>query len=192
MALVTHEHELSNHHLQFNKRTLFKKKKKKKLWANSLKDTQRCHGWNLCWCNTSNTCQRHFESISYPKQLCLRIKHTWTFAEWLKFGFVSQTISFEKRTWNGQSYTMSRTQLGDSCSKLMNEIMFHPASELFIDCPSKHVSSTSCQHSGTPFSLTQPLSIFLAFFSPFSIKSSTILLWLKNSTRSAHKDHNLQ
>ena len=46
-------------------------------------------------------------------------------------------------------------------SKLMNEIMIHPSSVLFSGCPFKHVSSVSCQHSVTPFSLIQPLFICL-------------------------------
>ena len=48
------------------------------------------------------------------------------------------------------------------CS-ILNKIMFHPFSELFTDCPSKHVLNTSCQHSVTPFSLIQPLFICLTF-----------------------------
>ena len=56
-----------------------------------------------------------------------------------------------------KNYKTSRTQLQDSSSKLTNEIMFHPFSELFTGCPSKHISSISCQHSVTPLSLIQPL-----------------------------------
>ena len=48
--------------------------------------------------------------------------------------------------------------------KLINEIMFHPFSELFTGCPSKHVSNISCQHAVTPFSLIQPLFICPTFF----------------------------
>ena len=57
----------------------------------------------------------------------------------------------------------SRTQLQDSSSQLINEIMFHSSSELFTSCSSKHVSSLSCQHSTSPFSLLQPLFICLTF-----------------------------
>ena len=60
-------------------------------------------------------------------------------------------------------YKMSKTQLQDSSSRLINEITFHPSSELFTGCPSKHGSSISCQHSVTPFSLIQPLFICLTF-----------------------------
>ena len=48
------------------------------------------------------------------------------------------------------------------CS-LINEIMFHPFSELFTGCPSKLVLNISCQHSVTPFSLIQPLFVCLTF-----------------------------
>ena len=58
-----------------------------------------------------------------------------------------------------ENYKRSRTQLQDSSSKLINEIMFHPSSDLFTGCPSKHVSNISCQHSVICFSLTQPLFI---------------------------------
>ena len=61
-----------------------------------------------------------------------------------------------------KNYGNSKTQLQDSSSKLINEIMFH-LSELFTGCPCKHVSSISCQHSVTPFSLIQPLFICLTF-----------------------------
>ena len=60
-----------------------------------------------------------------------------------------------------KTYKKSKTQLQNSSWKLINEIMFHPFSELFTGCPSKHVSNISCQHSVTPFSLTQPLFICL-------------------------------
>ena len=60
-----------------------------------------------------------------------------------------------------KNYKRSKTQLQDSSSKLINEIMFHPFSELFTGCPSKQVSNISCQHSVTPFSLIQPLFICL-------------------------------
>ena len=60
-----------------------------------------------------------------------------------------------------KNYRRSKPQLQDSSQKLTNEIMFHPFSELFTDCPSKHVSNISCQHSVTPFSLIQPLFICL-------------------------------
>ena len=70
----------------------------------------------------------------------------------------------------------SRTELQDSSSKLMNEIMFHPLSELFTGCPSKHVSTLkhvpSCQHSATPFSLIQPLFICLTSVSTLHQGSS--------------------
>ena len=64
-----------------------------------------------------------------------------------------------------KNFKKSKTQLQDSSYKLINEIMFHPFSELFTGCPSKHVSSItiSCQHSVTPFSLIQPLFICLTF-----------------------------
>ena len=62
-----------------------------------------------------------------------------------------------------KNWTRSKTQLQDSSSRLINEIMFHPTSELFTGCPSKHGSSISCQHSVTPFSLIQPLFICLTF-----------------------------
>ena len=62
-----------------------------------------------------------------------------------------------------KNYKRSRTQLQDSSSKLINEIMFHPSSELFTGCPSKHVSSISYQYSVIPFSLTQLLFICLTF-----------------------------
>ena len=86
-----------------------------------------------------------------------------------------------------KNYKRSKTQLHDLSSKLINEIMFHPFSELFTGCPSKHVSNISCQHSVTPFSLIQPLLICLTF----SIKTALLLLWLKNSTHSAHKEQNI-
>ena len=38
-----------------------------------------------------------------------------------------------------------------------------PFSELFTGCPSEYISSKSCQHSVTPFSLMQPLFICLTF-----------------------------
>ena len=63
----------------------------------------------------------------------------------------------------------SRTRLQDSSSKLINEIMFHPFSELFTGLPSKHLSSISCQHSVTPLSSgTAPvyLSDLLGVYSP--------------------------
>ena len=62
-----------------------------------------------------------------------------------------------------KNYKRSRTQLQDSSSKLINEIMLHPSSELFTGCKSKHVSSIGCQDSVTPFSLIQPLFIYLTF-----------------------------
>ena len=62
-----------------------------------------------------------------------------------------------------KKYKRSRTQLQGSSSRLINKIMFHPSSELFTGCPFKHVSSISCQHSVTPFSLIQPLFICLTF-----------------------------
>ena len=47
-----------------------------------------------------------------------------------------------------KNYKRSENQLPDSSAKLINEIMFHPSSELFTGCPSKHVSkyklSTIC------------------------------------------------
>ena len=63
-----------------------------------------------------------------------------------------------------RNYKRSRTQLQDSSSKLINEIMFHLSSKLFPGCPSKHVSSIRYQHSVTPFSLIHPLFICLTFF----------------------------
>ena len=62
-----------------------------------------------------------------------------------------------------KNYKRSKTQLQDSSYKLINEIMFHPFSELFTGLPSKHLSSISCQHSVTPFSLIQPLFNCLTF-----------------------------
>ena len=62
-----------------------------------------------------------------------------------------------------ENYKRSRTQLQDSSSKLINEIMFHPSSDLFTGCPSKHASNISCQHFVICFSLTQPLFICLTF-----------------------------
>ena len=62
-----------------------------------------------------------------------------------------------------KNYKRSKTQLQDSSWKLINEIMFHPFSELFTGWPSKHVSNISCQHSFTLFSLIQPLFICLTF-----------------------------
>ena len=62
-----------------------------------------------------------------------------------------------------KNYNRSKTQLQDSSSKLRNEVMFLLFSKLFTGCPSKHVSSISCQHSVTPFSLIQPLFICLTF-----------------------------
>ena len=51
------------------------------------------------------------------------------------------------------------------CS-LINEIMFHPFSELFTGCPSKHVSNISCQHSVTRFLSPVYLSDLLRVYSP--------------------------
>ena len=62
-----------------------------------------------------------------------------------------------------KNYRRSKTQLHDLSSKLINEIIFYPSSELFTGCPSKYISSKSCQHSVTPFSLMQPLFICLTF-----------------------------
>ena len=50
-----------------------------------------------------------------------------------------------------------------NAKKLIHEIVFHPSSELSTGCSSTHVSSLSCQHSATPFSLIQPLFICLTF-----------------------------
>ena len=47
----------------------------------------------------------------------------------------------------------------DSFSKLINETMFHLPSELFISCPSKRVSSISCQHRHSFFSVTAPVDL---------------------------------
>ena len=90
-----------------------------------------------------------------------------------------------------KNYKRSRTQLQDSSSKLINEIMFHPFSELFTGCPSKHTSSVSCQHSVSPFFLIQPL--FIRLPSPFLLPMKTILplLWRKNFTHSTQKDQNI-
>ena len=62
-----------------------------------------------------------------------------------------------------ENYKRSRTQLQDWSSKLINEIMFHPLSELFTGSPSKHILSLSCQHCVTLFSLIHPLFICLTF-----------------------------
>ena len=90
-----------------------------------------------------------------------------------------------------KNYKWSKTQLQDSSTKHINEIMFHPFSELFTGCPSKHVSSISCQHSVTVFSLIQPLFIFWPSPCLLSIKTVPLLLLLKNSLHSAHKDQNI-
>ena len=76
-----------------------------------------------------------------------------------------------------KNYKRSKTQLQDSSYKLINEIMFHPFSELFTGYPSKHVSNISCQHSVTPFSLIQPLLICLTFSGLLSIKTALLLIW---------------
>ena len=67
-------------------------------------------------------------------------------------------------------------------SKLINEIMFHPSSEFFTGCPSKHVSSISCQHSHSFFSDTAPvyLSDLLRVYSPSrQLRSSSDLRTLR-------------
>ena len=67
-----------------------------------------------------------------------------------------------------KNYKRSKTQLQDLSSKLINEIMFRPFSELFAGCPSQHVSSISCQHFHSFFSDTAPvyLSDRLRVYSP--------------------------
>ena len=67
-----------------------------------------------------------------------------------------------------KNYKRSKTQLQDLSSKLINEIMFRPFSELFAGCPSQHVSSISCQHFHSFFSDTAPvyLSDLLGVYSP--------------------------
>ncbi len=50
-----------------------------------------------------------------------------------------------------------------NAKKLIHDIVFHPSSELSTGCSSTHVSSLSCQHFVTPFSLIQPLFICLTF-----------------------------
>ena len=63
-----------------------------------------------------------------------------------------------------RNYKRSKTKLQDSFLNLVNKIMFHTFSKLFADFLSKHVSSASCQHSVTSFSLIQPLLVCLTFF----------------------------
>ena len=67
-----------------------------------------------------------------------------------------------------KNYKRSKTQLQDLSSKLINEIMFRPFSELFAGCPSQHVSSIRCQHCHSFFSDTAPvyLSDRLRVYSP--------------------------
>ena len=71
---------------------------------------------------------------------------------------------------SGNHFQFDPRQYKDSLIlKLINKIMFHPSSELFTGCPSKHVLSLSCQHSVTPLSLIQPLfylSDLLHVYSP--------------------------
>ena len=52
-----------------------------------------------------------------------------------------------------------QTQLQDSSSKLLNEVMFHLFSELFNGCPSKHILNISCQHCHSFFSDTAPVDL---------------------------------
>ena len=82
-----------------------------------------------------------------------------------------------------KNYKRSKTQLQDLSSKLINEIMFRPFSELFAGCPSQHVSSISCQHFHSFFSDTAPvyLSDRLRVYSPsrqlrFSSDSSILCI----------------
>ena len=70
----------------------------------------------------------------------------------------------------------SRTQLQDSSSKLRNEIMFHPSSDLFTGCPSKHVSTISCQHCHSFFSdtaLAYLSDLVLVYSPPRQLRSSS-------------------
>ena len=46
---------------------------------------------------------------------------------------------------------------------IIDKIMFHPSSELFTGCLSKHVLSISCQHPVTPSSLIWPVFICPTF-----------------------------
>ena len=60
-----------------------------------------------------------------------------------------------------------------------------------LHCPPKHLSSIRCQHPVTPFSLIQPLFICLTFSMSTLHQDSSLLIWLKNCTHSAHKDQNI-
>ena len=67
-----------------------------------------------------------------------------------------------------KNFKRSETQLQYSSSKLINEIMFHPSSEIFTGCPSTHVPSIICKHCHSFFSDTALLylSDLLRVYSP--------------------------
>ena len=82
-----------------------------------------------------------------------------------------------------KNFKRSETQLQYSSSKLINEIMFHPSSEIFTGCPSTHVPSIICKHCHSFFSDTALLylSDLLRVYSPsrqlrFSSDSRTLCI----------------
>ena len=97
---------------------------------------------------------RHLLSVDSTKHLCPPLS---------SLGLIIVTRSSQAALNILKNYKRSKTPLQDSSYKLINEIMFHPFSELFTGYPSKHVSNISCQPSVTPFSLIHLLFICLTF-----------------------------
>ena len=81
---------------------------------------------------------------------------------------ICHEVALLGRTSSWETTTGRKTQLQDASSKLVNEILFHPSSELFTGCPSKHVSSISCHLCHSFFSDTVHVytSGLLRVFSP--------------------------
>ena len=114
---------------------------------------------NVCWSATLNSAVLAqfgiFFQLTLQKHLCQPLS---------SLGLIIVTRSSQAALIIFlKNYKRSKTLLQDSSSKLINEIMFHPSSELFTGCPSKHVSNIRCQQSVTPFSLIQPLFTCLTF-----------------------------
>ena len=105
-----------------------------------------------------------FFQLALQKHLCLPLS---------SLGLITVTRSSQAALNIFENYKRSKTQLPGSSSKLINEIMFHPFSELFTGCPSKHVLNISCQHYLTHFFLIQPPFICPTFSMPTLYQDSS-------------------
>ena len=89
----------------------------------------------------------------------------------------------------GLQDTLSYKVIKTCATLLINEIMFHPSSDLFVGWPSKHVSRISCQHSLFFLLYSPSLSVRL-FSCLIAIKTAPVGKF-KNSMYSAHEDQNI-